>query len=153
MGRPLGDLDLLHVGCGAWIFDHAVNLDRAPLPGVDVVHDLDVAPWPFLDGRFGEVSGLQVFEHVDDPVLFINEAHRVLRSGGVLFLTVPHWQSANAFTDPTHRRFCTERTFDYWIDGTDLHAQMGAAYGPATFVATSTVTVAGEDICARLVKE
>jgi SAM-dependent methyltransferase len=143
--------DVLHVGCGGWIFPNCVNLDRVALPGVDVVHDLDVAPWPFPDGRFGEVSGLQVFEHVADPVLFVNEAWRVLRPGGVLFLTVPHWQSENAFTDPTHRRFCTVRTFDYWLTGTDLHAQMGAAYGPAVF--TGTVSHVGDDVHARLVKE
>lgn len=142
----------LHVGCGTWIFADHVNLDRVPLPGVDVVHDLDVAPWPFEDASFGEVSGLQVFEHVAEPLTFINEAHRVLAPGGVLFLTVPHWQSPNAYTDPTHRRFCTERTFDYWITGTALHDQMGAAYGPAVFSAASTVAVAAGDVHARLVK-
>lgn len=152
MDRAVDDLELLHVGCGGWVFDHAVNLDRAPLPGVDVVHDLDVAPWPFPDARFAEVSGLQVFEHVLDPVLFINEAWRVLAPGGVLFLTVPSWRSENAYTDPTHRRFCTERTFDYWIDGRPLHDQMGAAYGPAVFTAESTVLASGDDIHARLVK-
>ena len=152
MGRELAELRLLHVGCGGWIFPHAVNVDRVPLPGVDVVHDLDVAPWPFPDGRFDEVAGLQVFEHVADPIAFINEAHRVLAPGGHLFVTVPHWRSENAFTDPTHRRFCTERTFDYWIAGTDLYAQMGAAYGPAAFGPDSSVAVVDGDVHARLVK-
>ena len=40
----------------------------------------------------------------------------------------------------------------YWIAGTDLHAQMGAAYGPAVFDASSTVAHVGDDIHARLVK-
>lgn len=145
--------DKLNVGCGQWIFDGQVNLDRAPLPGVDVVHDLDVAPWPFPDGSFTDVSALQVFEHVGDPITFMCESHRVLKPGGALFITVPHYKSPNAFTDPTHRRFCTERTFDYWIAGTALHAQFGAAYGGVAFAAASTVAVVGEDIHARLVKE
>ena len=128
------DAPNLNVGCGQWHFDNAVNLDMAAIPGVDVVHDLDVHPWPFPDGRFAEVWGHQVFEHVADPVGFMREAHRVLAPGGTLFLTVPHWQSENSHTDPTHRRHCTERTWDYWCVGTELHAQFGAAYaGPATF--------------------
>ena len=87
-----------------------------------------------------------------DPLVFINEAWRVLAPGGFLFLTVPHWQSENAYTDPTHRRFCTVRTFDYWIAGTDLHAQMGAAYGPAVFTEASNVAQVDGDVHARLVK-
>ena len=136
----------LNVGCGVWHFPNAVNLDRAPIPGVDVVHDLDVFPWPFPDAAFREVWGHQVFEHVDDPIGFMREAHRVLEAGGVLFLTVPHWQSENSHTDPTHRRHCTERTWDYWCTGTELHAQFSDAYAAgANFTKTSVAHVA-EDL-------
>lgn len=126
------DAPNLNVGCGQWLFPDAVNLDRSPLPGVDVVHDLDVFPWPFPDERFDGVWGHQVFEHVADPIGFMVEAHRVLKPGGILHLTVPHWQSENSYTDPTHRRHCTERTFDYWCLGTDLNRQFGPAYGAPT---------------------
>lgn len=154
MGRALVveviDAPNLNVGCGQWIFPNAVNLDMATLPGVDVVHDLDVTPWPFDAGRFTEVWGHQVFEHVADPVGFMREAHRVLTPDGVLSLTVPHWQSENSHTDPTHRRHCTERTWDYWCEGTALHAQFGAAYADGRTFTKESVERVADDIHVRL---
>lgn len=43
-----------------------VNLDRVALPGIDVVHDLDVGPWPFEDGAASSIEAKDVFEHVND---------------------------------------------------------------------------------------
>lgn len=144
---------ILNVGCGQFPVAGAVNVDRHDLPGVDVVHDLDVTPWPFAAGVFDEVRGIQVFEHVGNPVGFVCETHRVLRPGGVLFLTVPHYQSENAFTDPTHVRFCTEHTWDYWIDGRPLNQSQGPQFGGDRHrFAADYVTRVGDDIHARLVK-
>ena len=120
---------ILNVGCGRFPVAGAVNVDRVAMPSVDVVHDLDVVPWPFEDGVFDEVRGVQVFEHVANPIGFMVESWRVLRSGGVLVLAVPHYQSENAFTDPTHVRFCTEHTWDYWIDGAPLNRTQGPQFG------------------------
>lgn len=144
---------ILNVGSGRFPLDGAINLDIADVPGVDIVHDLDVAPWPFDDDQFSLVRGVQVFEHVDDPILFMCEAWRVLRPGGELYLTVPHYQSANSFTDPTHRRHCTLHTWDYWCPGTPLNGSNGASYGGdrCQFERTEVVQD-GEDIRVRLHK-
>ena len=37
----------LHLGCGKVIKKGFINLDSVKLKGVDVVHNLDVYPWPF----------------------------------------------------------------------------------------------------------
>lgn len=124
----------LVLGCGKHPVDGAVNIDRVPLPGVNITWDLDEGPWPLVDGVFDKVIAEHVFEHVQDPLLFMRECHRVMSPGGTLHITVPHWTSPNAFTDPTHRRFCTEQTWDYWVAGTHLHREMGEQYaGQATF--------------------
>lgn len=122
-------MDRLNLGCGRYPKRGAINVDRIAAPGVDVVHDLDVLPWPFDDNTFQLVSAIQVFEHVDDPVGFMCESWRVLRPGGELYLTVPHWQSENSHTDPTHRRHCTPHTWDYWIAETPLNRSNGPMYG------------------------
>jgi hypothetical protein len=36
---------------------------------------------------------------------------------------------ADAFTDPTHKRFPTWNTFDYWIPGTVYYKEHNQAYG------------------------
>lgn len=128
----------LNLGCGTDLEDGFVNSDIVDLPGVDVVADLD-QPWPWPDGTAEYIVASHVFEHVDKPVLFMTEAHRVLQPGGILEIRVPHWKHPNAYTDPTHRRFCTEQTFHYWIQGTVLHDQFGPMYGspPAVFTMTA----------------
>lgn len=117
----------LNLGCGQGISDEFVNVDIAALPGVDVVADLNQG-WPWKDGSVQYILASHIFEHVNDPVHFMTEAWRVLDDDGVLDLRVPYYKHPNAFTDPTHRRFCTEYTFNYWITGTALHAQLGAGY-------------------------
>jgi SAM-dependent methyltransferase len=140
----------LNLGTGYSTDPAATNVDRVAHPGVDVIWDLDEHPWPFDDQAFDEVRAVQLFEHLTDPLGFMADAHRVLQPGGLLLIVVPHWQSENSHTDPTHVRHCTERTFDYWCEGEALHAQFGAAYaGPATFTKESVVR-SGDDIFARL---
>ena len=118
----------LNLGCGAKPMAGYVNVDMSPLAGVDVVHDLDVFPWPFDDGSADRVVAEHVFEHVANPVEFVLECWRVLTDGGELVIECPHWTSENAFTDPTHVRFVTDRTFDYWCEGTDLNTSLGSPY-------------------------
>lgn len=130
-----------------------VNVDQHPLPGVDVVHDLDVFPWPFEDGTCSQVLAEHVYEHVREPVGFVLEAWRVLEPGGVLTVTCPHWSSENAFTDPTHVRFVTDRTFDYWCDGEALNRDQGKPFlGDVFRFRKRRVVRNGGDITFRLVK-
>src|SRR6478672_3176660 len=97
----------LNLGCGPHIADGYVNVDIVPLPGVDLVADLD-EPWPWPDGSVAEILASHLFEHVDKPLLFMAEAWRVLADDGILDIRVPYYRHIFAFTDPTHKRFCTE---------------------------------------------
>lgn len=123
----------LNLGSGTQTLPGYCNVDLVALPGVDVVHDLDLYPWPFDDTEVKEIIAQDVFEHVDDPVGFMTECHRVLETGGTLLIKSPHWLHQDAYTDPTHRRFCTEFTWDYWIKGTTLYERHNAAYGGVAF--------------------
>jgi hypothetical protein len=40
----------LDLGCGRFKHELSIGVDREPLEGVDLVHDLTVAPWPLPDG-------------------------------------------------------------------------------------------------------
>jgi SAM-dependent methyltransferase len=140
----------LNLGAGALQPAGYVHVDIAPIPGVDVVHDLDVTPWPWANNSAEEIIGKDIFEHVDNPIAFMTECHRVLQPGGLLRLQTPHWRSEMAFTDPTHRRFPTRFTWDYWIPDTALYRSHNAAYGGVSFIRVRIV--AGEQILVELRK-
>jgi SAM-dependent methyltransferase len=109
----------LNAGCGTDVREGWINLDSRALAGVDVVHDLEDLPLPFDDGRFSNILCRDVLEHVDLLPL-MEEFHRLLRKGGVLFARVPHFTSANNYADPTHRRFFSVRTFEFFVAGNRL---------------------------------
>ena len=125
-GAP--ELLKLNLGCGPSVMAGFVNVDIVPLPGTDLVADLD-QPWPWPDGTVGEIIASHLFEHVNDPLLFMAEAWRVLADDGILDIRVPYYRHIFAFTDPTHKRFCTELTFDYWVPGQGLHEGYGPGFG------------------------
>lgn len=120
---------MLNLGCGSKPVAGAVNVDIVKQDGVDVVHDLDVFPWPFGDGEFTRVLATDIYEHVEHPLEFVAECWRVLAVRGLLFIHTAYWKNPLAFTDPTHRRFLTEDSFNYWIPGTRFFDVFGKAYG------------------------
>lgn len=112
--------DILDIGCGTRKLHGSVGLDLLPLPGVDIVHNLDHMPWPLPDKQFRWVRAMDVLEHVDDFIGCIQQLYRVLKPGGRLTIKMPFAGSVHQHTDPTHRRGATSRTLDYFIPGTGL---------------------------------
>src|SRR3546814_9594459 len=85
-------------------------MDHDPNCGADIVHDLDVMPWPVESDVFDEVHAYEVLEHLGSQGDFrsffahFGEIYRALKDGGILFATVPAWDSVWAWADPSHRR-------------------------------------------------
>ena len=123
----------LNLGCGSTSLKGYVNADIAPLDNVDVVMDLDSHPWPFDNECAEMVIAQDVFEHLNDPIGFMVDCWRVMLAGSPLVIRTPHYQSEHAFTDPTHKRYCTEFSWDYWIPGTALYKAHNEAYGRVRF--------------------
>lgn len=86
--------------------------DIRPFPNIDVVHDLN-KDWPWEKDTFIHVSAVHVVEHLKDLLHFMNEAHRVLKPGGSLYIETP-LAGVNPdleFSDPTHVRCYRIHTF------------------------------------------
>lgn len=107
-------LRLLDLGCGDDKIEGAVGLDRVPGPKIDVVHDMDVTPWPLPADHFDRVRAMNVLEHVVDLVKVMEEIWRVCRHGAEVEALMPFMNSVTFATDPTHRRAAAYRTFDYF---------------------------------------
>jgi len=102
----------LDIGCGnnkhVGKEDEIVKgMDRANLPSVDIIHDMEEFPYPFINESFNKVIMHHVLEHVSKEnmknIKIIEEIHRLLKPDGTLIVDVPigHW-----FTyDPTHKNY------------------------------------------------
>jgi len=110
----------LNVGCGMDVREGYVNLDVQQLPGVDVVHDLTVLPWPFDNDSFDEVLVMSVLEHLPNTVATMEEIWRICRDGAAVTICVPHWNSRTAWLDPTHVRPFDAETFDFFDPESEL---------------------------------
>jgi len=118
----------LLIGCGnrrdkilsikgreAW--SDLVTLDHMPDCKPDVVHDLEVLPYPFEDNQFTEIHAPCVLEHVgrqgDWRFWFAQwtEFARILNPGGLFFGAVPLPDSVWAWGDPSHTRVITKDQF------------------------------------------
>lgn len=64
-----------------------VNVDISPK--ANVVHDLNVAPWPFDDESVDEIYSSHCIEHVDDPAVFLNECARICKVGARIEIRCP----------------------------------------------------------------
>lgn len=100
--RPTGPGRVLDVGCGSKKHPGAVGLDISADTDADVVHDLNVLPWPLEDDGFDQILLQDVIEHLDDLYGVFAELHRVARPGARVHLRTPHFSSALAYSDPTH---------------------------------------------------
>jgi SAM-dependent methyltransferase len=105
---------ILELGCGRTKHPHAIGIDRVPLPGVDVVHDLNRGPYPFEDDTFDEVYAVHVVEHLDSILAVMEEIHRITRPNARVVIITPHHSDAISWQDPTHRWHLTSYSFSYF---------------------------------------
>lgn len=104
---------ILNLGCGQTRIPNSIGVDFAKHSNyVDVVHNLNLVPYPFKSGSISEIHIYHVLEHLSQPIKIIEELHRLLMTNGKIFLRVPHFSSLGAFTDITHVRPFAFHSFD-----------------------------------------
>ena len=75
--------------CGEYI-----RMDVNAGLNIDVVGSADNIP--FADSSFDSVVSTQVFEHLANPLKAAKEVYRVLKTGGILLITVPQWNELHS---------------------------------------------------------
>jgi predicted SAM-dependent methyltransferase len=138
------------LACGDSKREGFIGVDIANIDSVDIVHDLNIYPWPFEDDSVDEIHCSHYVEHIphlgvqaalkvsetfeefkeklsddkDGFIKFFNEMHRILKPEGKATVSVPHYMSVRAFGDPTHQRYVGDFSFYYlnkeWRDNNKL---------------------------------
>jgi ubiquinone/menaquinone biosynthesis C-methylase UbiE len=127
---------LLVLGCGKKERpgnpgDTVVTVDINENVGADVIHNLDVYPWPFEKNEFDVIHLDNVLEHLTDIVRAMEEIHRISKPNATVTIIVPYFRSKWACVDPTHKHFFTLDTLSYFVDGHIYNERY--AYSPCKF--------------------
>jgi SAM-dependent methyltransferase len=115
----------LDIACGAACQPNFVGMDIRPLPGVDIVHDLNVYPWPLPDGCALVAIASHIVEHIPPVAIgpdgtwfpfirFMDEVWRILKPAGQFAISTPHGHSQGFRQDPTNINAMDEGTFVYF---------------------------------------
>lgn len=106
--------------------------DQFDFDGIDYVFDLN-DKWPLEDNSCTSLIGCHILEHLRDFMHFHNEAHRVLKPGGTLYLETPsaHGPIDLIWSDPTHIRPYTPHSWINYltIDGIDKFGYTDKCWG------------------------
>ncbi len=98
----LPKMSKLNIGSGDRRQEGYMNIDWQTDSSPDVVHNLNIFPYPFPDNSFEEVQASHVLEHLDKPFEVLRELHRILKPGGVLCIRVPHFSRGFTHAEHTH---------------------------------------------------
>ena len=109
MGRIVLDL-----GAGVKKYPGSIAVDSNPVTNPEVLHDLNVIPYPFESSSVDEVRLDNVLEHLDDVIAIITEIYRISKPGAKVVISVPYFRGRFAFIDPTHRHFFTVDSMTYF---------------------------------------
>jgi SAM-dependent methyltransferase len=117
----------LELGCGKNPNREICNVFHDIIKHSEFVNytcDLNQFPWTLPQGEFDLVYSNQVMEHMKADVKdWMDELWKILKVGGRTIIRVPHFTNPHFFIDPTHHRWFSEGTMDYF-DKTTLRGDL-----------------------------
>ncbi len=103
----------LNLGCGTQKIGGYVNCDISPQVKPDLILNIE-GTLPFKDNSVDEIVMIHVLEHVHNFIQLMQEIWRISEKNAQIRVRVPFYASLFAYIDPTHVRFFTPFTFDYF---------------------------------------
>jgi SAM-dependent methyltransferase len=104
----------LDLGCGNKKRPNTVGVDFNERSAADIVHNLNISPYPFGDCSVDKIYIDNTLEHLDEPLKVMEELYRIVKPQGIVKVIVPYFRSPAAFIDPTHKHFFTVESFAYY---------------------------------------
>ncbi len=110
------DRIFLDVGCSDHKMSGSIGIDKRPLSGVDIVHDIEVLPWPLPDACCRRILMSHIVEHLKPWCIMdiFDELWRVMEDHGQLLIATPYAGSPRFWQDPTHVHGFMEATAQYF---------------------------------------
>lgn len=110
----------LHLGCGNDYREGYVNCDLSKDIEPDKVVDLEKR-LSFENSSVDEIMANHVLEHVNNFIPLMHEFYRVCKNKSKIKIKTPFYSEWGQFNDPTHVRFFTPSTFNYFKKGNFSH--------------------------------
>lgn len=115
--------------CGRYKPEGYIGVDIFPHPGVDVVCDLNKAPWPFEDSSVDYLRAHDALEHLPNKIQTMNEIWRICKKGAAVDILVPSTDGRGAFQDPNHISYWNENSFRYYTIDFPSYLALSKTYG------------------------
>lgn len=110
----------LHLGCGKEKVKGYMNCDISKEVNPDKIVNLE-NKLPFNDDSIEEIIINHTLEHIKNFIPLMEELSRICKKGAIIKIRVPYFAYPGAFQDPTHVRFFTLKTFDYFSINNNLN--------------------------------
>lgn len=114
----------LDVGCGSNKQKGFIGLDIRKIPGVDIVQNAEIVPYPLPSECCTIVLASHLIEHMcpKNMINVVNEWWRIMRPGGQLWISMPYGTSFGYHQDPTHCASRNEATWSYFNPAHELYS-------------------------------
>ncbi|MCJ7640692.1 MAG: sulfatase-like hydrolase/transferase, partial [Desulfobacterales bacterium] len=115
LARELQVRPALDLGCGSNKAPGFFGADRFPLPGVDIILNLN-RPLPFGDNTFDLIVARHSLEHVTDLMFTMKEIYRVCKHGAQVCIVAPYYQQGLNLANPYHKQIFNEHSPRFWTN-------------------------------------
>lgn len=137
----ISEYNIVDLGSGVSKHDGALGVDIVDTEKTDIVMDLSEYPWDLPNGAFSTVYCIDILEHIEDPLGFLEEVYRISRDGATVHVKTPHFTNNNTWVDPTHKRpfsaftfqdyITSEGEYSYYTDATFELRELTIGFEPA----------------------
>ncbi len=107
---------IVELGCGRKERPGRITVDRADMPHVNIVADIEDGLGFLPDKSVDEIHCRSVLEHIENFQHLMSEIVRVLKNAGTARIFVPHFSNPYYYSDFTHKRFFGLYTFYYFVE-------------------------------------
>lgn len=108
------NLKKVEIGCGSTKTEGYIGIDRFPLPGVDLIVDLNNQRLPFEDSSVDVIYACHSLEHLDSLEKIIFDIYRVCKHKSIVMILAPYSATSTNLANPYHKTIFNEDTFRFF---------------------------------------